>query len=186
MQKHKVSIVRFEKPFESVKKTVEMAEGLKDLPSGAKVFIKPNIVFWTKAVPFPKWGVITTTRVIEDMVVLLKAHGVKRDGDDFMRLYRYRPVDPFCRQKMPHARPCRWKGRQVKTIERCAQQCGLVPAAAADAIIKANQRIGSKQKRGPHPPQNSNRRWPKARKNLLFMGPVRQVARLLPQGLIFS
>jgi len=76
MQKHQVSIVRYEKPFESVKKAVEMAEGLKDLPSGAKVFIKPNIVFWTKAVAFPKWGVITTTRVIEDMVVLLKEHGV--------------------------------------------------------------------------------------------------------------
>ena len=77
MRKHQVSIVRYEKPFESVKKAVALAGGLKDLPSGAKVFIKPNIVFWTKAVPFPKWGVITTTRVIEDMVVLLKAHGAK-------------------------------------------------------------------------------------------------------------
>ena len=76
MEKHRVSIVRYEKPFESVKKAVEMADGLKDLPQGARVFIKPNIVFWTKAVPFPKWGVITTTRVIEDIVVLLKANGV--------------------------------------------------------------------------------------------------------------
>ncbi len=77
MQKHKVSIVRYEKPFESVKKAVEMADGLKDLPRGGRVFIKPNIVFWTKAVPFPKWGVVTTTRVIEDMVALLKEHGAK-------------------------------------------------------------------------------------------------------------
>jgi len=38
--------------------------------------MKPNIVFWTKAVPFPKWGVITTSRVVEDMVVLLKDRGV--------------------------------------------------------------------------------------------------------------
>ena len=77
MQKHSVSIVRYEKPFESVKKAVELVDGLKDLPTGARVFIKPNIVFWTKAVPFPKWGVITTTRVIEDMVVLLKECGAK-------------------------------------------------------------------------------------------------------------
>ena len=76
MPKHKVSIVRYEKPFESVKNAVELADGFAQLTSGARVFIKPNIVFWTKAVPFPKWGVITTTRVIEDMVVLLKEYGV--------------------------------------------------------------------------------------------------------------
>ena len=77
MQKNKVSIVRYERPFESVKRAVELADGLVHLPASAKVFIKPNIVFWTRAVPFPKWGVITTTRVIEDMVALLKEHGVE-------------------------------------------------------------------------------------------------------------
>ena len=71
-----VSIVRYEKPIESVRKAVELAKGLESLPSNAKVFIKPNIVFWTKAVPFPKWGVITTSRVVEDMVVLLKERGI--------------------------------------------------------------------------------------------------------------
>lgn len=76
MPKHKVSIVRYERPFESVKSAVDLAGGLVHLPPNPKVFIKPNIVFWTKTVPFPKWGVITTTRVIEDMVVLLKEHGV--------------------------------------------------------------------------------------------------------------
>ena len=40
------------------------------------MFIKPNIVFWTRAVPFPKWGVITTSRVVEDIVVLLKERGI--------------------------------------------------------------------------------------------------------------
>jgi uncharacterized protein (DUF362 family) len=59
-----------------VKKAVELADGLQQMPAHAKVFIKPNITFWTKAVPFPKWGVITTSRVIEDMVVILKEHGI--------------------------------------------------------------------------------------------------------------
>jgi len=59
-----------------VKKAVGLVDGLANIPANAKVFLKPNIVFWTKAVPFPKWGVITTTRVIEDMVVLLKEYGV--------------------------------------------------------------------------------------------------------------
>ncbi len=76
MSKQRVSIVRYEKPFESVKRAVDLADGLQGLRPGSKVFIKPNIVFWTTAVPFPKWGVITTTRVVEDMVVLLKQHGI--------------------------------------------------------------------------------------------------------------
>ncbi len=76
MEKSTVSIVRYEKPFESVKKAVDLCGGLDHLPKKAKVFIKPNIVFWTKAVAFPKWGVITTSRVIEDIVVLLKERGI--------------------------------------------------------------------------------------------------------------
>jgi uncharacterized protein (DUF362 family) len=76
MQKHKVAIVKYENPLESVRKAVELCSGLERLPANARVFIKPNIVFWTKAVAFPKWGVITTSRTIEDMVVLLKERGI--------------------------------------------------------------------------------------------------------------
>jgi len=76
MDKHTVSIAKYEEPGTSVRKVVELAGGLDHLPANANVFIKPNIVFWTKAVQFPKWGVITTSRVIEDIVVLLKEHGV--------------------------------------------------------------------------------------------------------------
>ena len=76
MQRHKTAIVRYEKPFESLKKTVALAGGLEHLPQGAKVCIKPNIVFWTRSVPFPKWGVITTSRIVEDVVILLKERGI--------------------------------------------------------------------------------------------------------------
>jgi uncharacterized protein (DUF362 family) len=76
MRNNKVAIVKYEKPLESVRKAVELSNGLERLPAKAKVFIKPNIVFWTKAVAFPKWGVITTSRTIEDMVVLLKERGI--------------------------------------------------------------------------------------------------------------
>jgi uncharacterized protein (DUF362 family) len=72
-----VAVVRYEKPGESVRRAAELCGGLDHLPARARVFIKPNIVFWTRAVPFPKWGVITTTRVVEDMVILLKELGVK-------------------------------------------------------------------------------------------------------------
>jgi len=46
------------------------------MPSKAKVFIKPNIVYWNRVRAFPKWGVITTSRVVEDMVILLKERGI--------------------------------------------------------------------------------------------------------------
>ena len=76
MNESVVAVVSYEKPQESVRKAVELSRGLDRLPSGAKVFIKPNIVFWTKAVPFPKWGVITTSRVVEDMIIILKERGI--------------------------------------------------------------------------------------------------------------
>jgi uncharacterized protein (DUF362 family) len=74
---HTVAVVRYEKPAESVRRVVELSRGLDHLPARARVFIKPNIVFWTRSVPFPKWGVITTTRVVEDVIVLLKDRGVE-------------------------------------------------------------------------------------------------------------
>lgn len=77
MGKWIVSIVRYEKPLESVRRAVDLSHGLDHLPPRAKVFIKPNIVFWTRTTPFPKWGVITTSRVVEDMIVLLKERGIE-------------------------------------------------------------------------------------------------------------
>ena len=76
MSKSLVAVVRYESPLESVQKAVELSNGFENLTSSSRVFIKPNIVYWTKAVQFPKWGVITTSRVVEDMVVLLKEHGI--------------------------------------------------------------------------------------------------------------
>lgn len=76
MEKPLVALVRYESPYESVKKAVTLCNGFQALPPNARVFIKPNIVFWNRFTPFPKWGVVTTSRVIEDVVVLLKEHGI--------------------------------------------------------------------------------------------------------------
>lgn len=73
----KVAIGKYEQPYESVGKVVELCGGLSHLPQNARVFVKPNIVSWTMACAFPKWGVITTSRVIEDAVRLLKERGAK-------------------------------------------------------------------------------------------------------------
>jgi len=76
LNKCTVAVVKYENPQESVRKAVTLCGGLDQLPAKARVVIKPNIVFWTQSVRFPKWGVITTSRVIEDMVVLLKERGI--------------------------------------------------------------------------------------------------------------
>ncbi len=76
MDKYRVAIVKYENPLVSVRKAVDLCRGLKQMPARAKVFIKPNIVFWSRTVAFPKWGVITTSRVVEDMVILLKEQGI--------------------------------------------------------------------------------------------------------------
>ena len=77
MEKQTVAIVRYEKPLESVRKAIDLSHGLDHLPNKAKVSIKPNIVFWARHIPFPKWGVLTTSRVVEDMVILLKERGIE-------------------------------------------------------------------------------------------------------------
>lgn len=76
MSKSKVSIVKYEEPLESVRKLIGLANLFDDIPKDAKIFIKPNIVYWNRFTNFPKWGVLTTSRVIEDVVVLLKERGI--------------------------------------------------------------------------------------------------------------
>jgi uncharacterized protein (DUF362 family) len=61
--------------------------------------IKPNIAYWTKAAPMPKWGVITTSRVVEDLVVLLKERGV----DDITIAEGMVTLDPKDRETPAHA-----------------------------------------------------------------------------------
>ena len=76
MQKHKVAVGRYRQPFTSTRNIVELCGGDHLFKKGDRVFIKPNIVFWTTAVDFPKYGVITTSRIIHDMIVFLKDAGV--------------------------------------------------------------------------------------------------------------
>ncbi len=71
----KVAIQKFKKNSEIVKKAVKNADGFVNLPLNAKVVIKPNIVVWLST-PFPKWGVITTSAIMEEIVIMLKEYGV--------------------------------------------------------------------------------------------------------------
>jgi uncharacterized protein (DUF362 family) len=77
MSNLKVSVVEYKEPKSSVRKAVELIDGLDDVKKDSNVFIKPNIVYWNKECEFPKWGVVTTSRVMEDIVLLLKERDVE-------------------------------------------------------------------------------------------------------------
>ncbi|MCP4024252.1 MAG: DUF362 domain-containing protein [Desulfobacteraceae bacterium] len=70
-----VSIQKFTKNQGTVKKAVQDSNAFENLSSNAKVIVKPNIVVWING-PYPKWGVITTSVVMEETVRLLAEYGV--------------------------------------------------------------------------------------------------------------
>ena len=72
-----VSVIKYEAPLESLREAVGLVNGLEGVSSTTKVFVKPNFCVWHDEVRFPKYGVITTARLIEDVVVLLKERGVE-------------------------------------------------------------------------------------------------------------
>jgi len=74
---YNVAVVKYEKPSESLKQAIDEAGGLGEISTDSKVIIKPNIVTWYEGANFPKYGVLTTARLIEDIVIILNEHGVK-------------------------------------------------------------------------------------------------------------
>lgn len=78
MEKPVVAIGRYERSPDSLREVIRMCDGFKDLRPTQHVLIKPNLVAMDDRFPMALYGVLTTTRLVEDMVILLKEHGVKR------------------------------------------------------------------------------------------------------------
>lgn len=57
---------------------LELSQGLERLPADGAVFLKPNLVGLASKFEVPPFGVVTTTAVVEAVVRILKARGVKR------------------------------------------------------------------------------------------------------------
>ncbi len=76
MEKNIVGITKYKEKIKSVKEVIELSGVFKNLSGNEKVFIKPNIVFWNQNPLYPKFGVITTSRVVEDIIIALKDHGI--------------------------------------------------------------------------------------------------------------
>ena len=59
----------------SVREAIDQCEGFASLKPGDKVLIKPNLVGWDAQGPFPPWGVLTTSRVVEGICMALTDAG---------------------------------------------------------------------------------------------------------------
>jgi uncharacterized protein (DUF362 family) len=78
MAKPVVAIKRYENSPNSLRELLDLCGGLDELATHHHVFIKPNLVAWDDKYPMPLYGVYTTTRLIHDMVLLLKEGGVEK------------------------------------------------------------------------------------------------------------
>ena len=78
MNRPVVAIKRYIGSPDSLKEAVSLCDGLEGLKRNDHIFIKPNLVGWDNRYPMPLYGVFTTTRLVEDMVIILKDYGVKR------------------------------------------------------------------------------------------------------------
>jgi uncharacterized protein (DUF362 family)/Ni,Fe-hydrogenase III small subunit len=71
----KVALKKYVSSPESLKQVIELCEGFKSLRPSLKIFIKPNLVMWDPLIPIPPYGMFTTTRIVEDLIILLKEQG---------------------------------------------------------------------------------------------------------------
>ena len=71
-----VSIVKYDESSNSVQRAVELCSGFKGLKASDKVLLKPNIVWGAGSTKkLPKFGLLTTARIMEDIVKLLQEYG---------------------------------------------------------------------------------------------------------------
>jgi uncharacterized protein (DUF362 family) len=77
MDKASVSIVKVSDVYESLQESLRLSNGLEGLKVDDKILIKPNIVSWDFDLPFPPYGVVTTSTVINALVRVLSEHGFR-------------------------------------------------------------------------------------------------------------
>jgi uncharacterized protein (DUF362 family) len=71
----RVSLVKYQPDSASLKTAVQLCGGFARLKQTDRVMIKPNLVAWEERYPIAPFGVYTTTRLVEDLIILLKDFG---------------------------------------------------------------------------------------------------------------
>jgi len=72
-----VSLVKYADPYGSLKKAIDLGGGLFGFNKEDKILIKPNIVAWDFDLPFPPFGVVTTSTVVSALVRILAEEGFR-------------------------------------------------------------------------------------------------------------
>lgn len=70
-----VSIVKHTDTYTSLKIALDLCDGLKGFSQNDRILIKPNLVAWDFDLPFPPYGVLTTSAVMFALVQLLHEAG---------------------------------------------------------------------------------------------------------------
>jgi len=78
MSKPVVALVRFTDPCRSLRKLLDLCDGLAGLDKNDRILIKPNLVSWDFDLPFPPYGVIVTSAVMHALVSVLYEEGFRR------------------------------------------------------------------------------------------------------------
>lgn len=72
------AVVKYDGTINSLKGAIELCNGFEKLKPDDRVLLKPNIVWGgggTKKMP--KYGMVTTSRIIEDLILLLREYGCR-------------------------------------------------------------------------------------------------------------
>lgn len=78
MSKPIVSIGTYNDAYHSLRKVLDECNGLAGLKPTDKILIKPNLVHWDFDLPFPPFGVITTSAVMFALVKILYEEGFRK------------------------------------------------------------------------------------------------------------
>ncbi|RJP76240.1 MAG: DUF362 domain-containing protein [Desulfobacteraceae bacterium] len=73
----RVSLVKYQSDSASLQKALQLCEGFAKLKQTDRVLIKPNLVAWEDRYPIAPFGVYTTTRLVEDLIILLQDFGCR-------------------------------------------------------------------------------------------------------------
>src|SRR4030042_2817201 len=73
-----VSIVKYDGTINPLRNAIEQCNGFSELKQNDKVLLKPNIVWGGGGTnKIPKYGLITTSKIVEDIIQLLHQHGCR-------------------------------------------------------------------------------------------------------------
>jgi len=73
--KQLISLVRYTSSPDSLKEAINLCGGFEKLDMKARVLIKPNLVTWDDQFKIAPFGVYTTTRLVEDLIIILRDYG---------------------------------------------------------------------------------------------------------------